>query len=246
MQHMPDKEFDKLFRDKFNDAEIEPSVNLWANIEQQLAPKAKRTLPIYWMAAASIAVVITAMLVFQKEDKIKLYAEHTTANVTEPAVQDVMATPEANVTATEVVAKVETSRLAAKQNIRIAANVGATKNIEESLQPNTDLARLLIKQADPKPIDVLPIREEAVVESPIVTAQLEPQQKAESNNIISETESSVERKGIRNVGDLVNYVVDKVDKRDKKFLKFNTDDDDNSSLIGINIGFVKLNSRKHK
>jgi hypothetical protein len=32
MQHMPDKDFDNLFRDKFMDAEIEPSANLWARI----------------------------------------------------------------------------------------------------------------------------------------------------------------------------------------------------------------------
>ena len=50
MQHMPDKEFDQLFRDKFNDAEIEPSANLWASIDQKLEPKRKRTFPIYWMA----------------------------------------------------------------------------------------------------------------------------------------------------------------------------------------------------
>ena len=53
----------------------------------------------------------------------------------------------------------------------------------------------------------------------------------------------MERKGIRNVGDLVNFVVDKVDKRDKKLLHFNTDEDDNSSLVGINIGFLKLNKK---
>ena len=65
MQHMPDKDFDNLFRDKFMDAEIEPSVNLWAKIEDQLEPRRKRTLPIYWMAAASIVIAFTAILVFR-------------------------------------------------------------------------------------------------------------------------------------------------------------------------------------
>ena len=49
MQQMQDKEFDKLFKDRFEDAEIEPSANLWANIEHELAPKKKRVFPIYWM-----------------------------------------------------------------------------------------------------------------------------------------------------------------------------------------------------
>ena len=82
MQHMPDKEFDQLFRDKFNDAEIAPSANLWANIEQQLEPKRKRTFPMYWMAAASIVVAITAMLVFQKTEKIQLRGTDAIADVT--------------------------------------------------------------------------------------------------------------------------------------------------------------------
>ena len=72
MQHMPDKEFDKLFKDKFNDAKIEPSANLWANIQKELAPKRRRIVPIYWMAAASILIAVSAMLVFQKTEKIQI------------------------------------------------------------------------------------------------------------------------------------------------------------------------------
>lgn len=33
MQHKPDKEWDNLFRNKFEDAEITPSANVWENIE---------------------------------------------------------------------------------------------------------------------------------------------------------------------------------------------------------------------
>ena len=87
MQHMPDKDFDNLFRDKFIEAEIEPSANLWAKIEEQLEPKRKRTFPIYWMAAASIAVVFTAMMVFQKTDKIQLRPDEATTAITSPIVE---------------------------------------------------------------------------------------------------------------------------------------------------------------
>ena len=55
-----------------------------------------------------------------------------------------------------------------------------------------------------------------------------------------------ERKGIRNVGDVINFVVDKLDKREKKLIQFKTDDDDNSSLIAVNIGILKFNSKKNK
>ena len=234
MQHIQDKDFDNLFRDKFIDAEIEPSANLWAKIEDQLAPKRKRIIPMYWMAAASIAIAITAMLVFEKTEKIQLRADDAIANIEKPVVQDVVTTT--------VDEKSSTNLVVSKVKVQIATTIkneapeNNIKNIQEVVQPNTTLARLPIKQADPKPIDVL-------VENPIVIAQVAPQQQNMDNDLIDEMDNTTARKGIRNVGDLVNYVVDKVDKRDKKLVRFNTDDDDNSSIIGINIGFLKLNKK---
>lgn len=242
---MPDKEFDQLFRDKFSDAEIEPSANLWANIEQQLAPKRKRTFPIYWMAAASIAVVMTAMLVFQKTEKIQLHGTATIADVTTTAVEHVV---ENNLNTT---ANLPIKTFVADENNMASKKVSLinsadhkvvkenAKNIEETMQPILADTRLPIKQQEVRPLDVAPIKE-TIVESPIVYAQVLPQEDLNENAI---SESGVERKGIRNVGDIVNFVVDKVDKRDKKLLRFNTDDDDNSSIVGINIGFLKFNKK---
>ena len=236
MQHTPDKDFDNLFRDKLIDAEIEPSANLWAKIEDQLAPKRKRITPIYWMAAASIAIVIGAMLVLQKTEKIQLRDDDATTSIEKPVVQDVVTTVD-EISSTNLGAlKVKVQIAAAIKNEAPENNI---ENIQEALQPNPTLARLLIKRADPKPIDVSPI---TLVENPIVIAQVEPQESI-NNVVIDEIDNTRERKGIRNVGDLVNYVVDKVDKRDKKLLRFTTDDDDNSSIIGINIGFLKLNKK---
>ncbi|MCY1508706.1 hypothetical protein D9M68_430250 [compost metagenome] len=244
MQHMPDKDFDNLFRDKFMDAEIEPSANLWDKIETHLEPKRKRVFPLYWMAAASVAVVFTAMLLFQKKEKIQLQGQ--------PAIvaEQPVTLPETSLSAEAAVeSSVSIDRPllggtgTTAKLVSHVKNVG-TENISTntalSLQPDEDFVRLPIKQADPKPIDVLPAKADPV-ENPIVIAQAEPQQKVE-NNVISEIEHT-EKKGIRNVGDLVNYVVDKVDKREKKLVRFNTDDDDNSSIVGINIGFLKFNKK---
>jgi hypothetical protein len=237
MQHMPDKDFDNLFRDKFMDAEIEPSANLWAKIETQLEPKRKRVLPVYWMAAASVAVVFTAMLVFQKTDKIQLRPDETTTASTQavvPTVEESITSP-----VEETISR-ETSFASAKVNtIKAVSYTTTLENSEEALQPNLTTERLVIKQADPKPIDVLPI---TPVENPIVIAQVDPQRQVETA-VMDDLDNVQERKGIRNVGDLVNYVVDRVDKREKKLVRFNTDDDDNSSIIGINIGFLKFNKK---
>ena len=245
MQHMPDKDFDNLFRDKFMDAEIEPSANLWAKIEDQLEPKRKRVFPIYWMAAASVAVVFTALLIFQKEDKIQLRPNETTAAVNPIEVPSTVEETTSVSTPTEKVAE----RNFASKNVNanadrvVSADVSTMtlKNNEMAMQPNENNPRLAIKQSDPRPIDVLPVTQ---AENPIVLAQVDPQQKMDTD-VMTELDNTTERKGIRNVGDLVNYVVDKVDKRDKKLVRFNTDDDDNSSIVGINIGFLKLNKRRN-
>jgi len=246
MQHMQDKDFDNLFRDKFMNAEIEPSANLWAKIEDQLEPKRKRVLPIYWMAAASVAVAFTTLMVFQKSDKIQLRPDEVTAAIiTSPVEQNIPTTTEEAIISTALrsgsVAK--SSFASTKTNMSSANNIenAISENNQLALQPNSVNDRLPIKQADAKPIDVVAITQ---VENPIVIAQVEPQQKVD-NDMINEIDNTSERKGIRNVGDLVNYVVDRVDKRDKKLVRFNTDDDDNSSIVGINIGFLKFNKKKN-
>jgi len=248
MQHMPDNEFDKLFKDKFRDAEIEPSINLWANIEKELEPKRKKVLPIYWMAAATIAVTVTAMLVFQKKEVIHLQGAEPIAQVQPTSPTDVIATPDdltqindhaVQPRAAKVsfaTAKAETKATVVLTTDQIAEG---SKNNQVAVQPNTNTDRLLIKPMDPKPLNVEAIKEQVVVENPIVMAALPADNKAE--DVINENSS--DRKGIRNVGDLVNFVVDKVDKRDKKLVRFNTDDDDNSSIVGINIGFLKFNKK---
>ncbi len=252
MQHMQDKEFDKLFKDKFADAEIEPSANLWANIEQQLEPKRKRIIPIYWMAAASVAIAITAMLVFQKTEKIRLRGGEATAVVVKPVVeQDPIAT---TVTAS---ATLPVTKQATKESDNSSSNVKAPavkaqenntpenniKNIQDPVQPMYANNRLPIKQQDVLPLDVATVKDVVYGDNQVVTAKVDGQ--STGIETTANEEVVTERKGIRNVGDLVNFVVEKVDKRDKKLVRFNTDDDDNSSIIGINIGFLKLNSKKH-
>lgn len=240
MQHMPDKEFDKLFKDKFNDAKIEPSANLWANIQKELAPKRRRIVPIYWMAAASILIAVSAMLVFQKTEKIQLSVEQKQASNT-TTVEDVAEpTYVAEQPITETKVMISTKSFIAKVGTKEAVE-NKLENAQSAVQPIKETERLPIKQQEVIQLAIVPIKE-TVVENPIVIAQVISKQDVEYN-AINETDYVAEKKGIRNVGDLVNFVVDKVDRREQKLLKFNTDDDDNSSLVALNIGFLKFNKK---
>ncbi len=256
MQHMPDNDFDNLFRDKFMNAEVEPSANLWANIEGKLAVKPKRKFPLMWVAAASVVVVVSALIFTQSGEKIYLQSTTTEVAAVQPVVAQPVSTVEvasaANDTAPAASPKVHAvaNRILAKQEVPAAvlANlVEEPKNNIASVQPSTSNEHLPIKRAEVKALDI------------VNTANVVPDVNAVSNNDTmmanlgnladddtANTAVETNKKGIRNMGDLINYVVEKVDKREKKIIKFNTDDDDNSSIIGLNIGFVKLNKKNNK
>ncbi len=235
---MQDKELDQLFKTHLEDAEIQPSAGLWANIEAELEPKHKRVLPFYWMAAA-IAIVVAAIgLMMPKAETIRLQAPAQLVennSVLSPVVKqskDAIADPstlEMEEKSTPLVIAPRLSAEDIKKSLTVMQPVSVSKHPVDRIIDKTEPVEAPLKEQ---------IREEVM----IANADVVPNNTV---NVITEIEQP-ERKGIRNVGDLVNYVVDKVDKRDNKVVKFNTDDDDNSSLIAINIGFIKLNSKRHK
>ncbi|MGV3545527.1 MAG: hypothetical protein ACO1N4_00590 [Pedobacter sp.] len=246
---MPDKDFDKLFKDSFMDAEIEPSANLWGNIAEQLEPQKKRSFPILWVAAASVAVVASVLLFTQGGDKVYLQGAAVETAAVKP-VAEVQTLPVA--VTEEVIADVTPEREVATSNrnfLKREVVKSATAPIEEpqknnfiAMQPSEKNEHLVIKRGEVKPLDVTPV-EEVIANSKTETVYANNVTKQDFDYLDDDVEANTNKKGIRNVGDLVNYVVDKVDKRDKKIIKFDTDDDDNSSIIGLNIGFLKLNKK---
>ncbi|WP_342330746.1 hypothetical protein [Pedobacter sp. FW305-3-2-15-E-R2A2] len=235
---MQDKDFDQLFKDRFEEAEIQPSSNLWSNIESELTPKKKRKFPVYWAAAAVVVIATTIGLLSQKTESLKLQgnAAETTAQIEKvPVVPSRL-----NTVAEEPVVEPESTPLILAPKVKLENLV--RKNSQVAVQPNLEVKRQQVKV-----IDVVPEQKEEMVtlEKEIMIAKIDPPVVPEQSNQIAETEVR-ERKGIRNVGDVINFVVDKLDKREKKIIQFKTDDDDNSSLIAVNIGILKFNSRKNK
>lgn len=248
MPQMQDKQLDELFRNSFADAEIEPSADLWANIEEKLAPKKKKVFPVFWLAAASVIVVLTAALVFQKEEKIQLrgkanlVAQKINENTKVAVSTDAVDVNKRNKVLIGVTKNNLTSAVS-KTSIKVIEKEVVESNLKKldiAMQPSDQNQHLPIKLTDVKPLDVLP-KEEAIVDKQIMYAAAYVK-KDNSSNVIGEADARNKR-GIENVGDLVNLVVDRVDKRDKKLIQFSTDDDDNSSIIGINIGILKFNKK---
>lgn len=281
MQHMQDKKFDELFKDRFEEAEIEPSMDLWNNIERELDPKRKRIFPVFWMVAASAMVgVLAVALIFngQKRNKDGALIAVNTKPVTlnsntgklnsAPVVVPVTRTTAPAVTvensspatvhaegryaaALSTKAHVRNKELSTKSNLEFHEVNRTSKKDLNAMQPAERIARLdnqpaVVKMGltDIPKAKVQETQTEVPVQKDAIVVASNATPLATADEVTNENDEAADRKGIRNVGDLINFVVDKVDKREEKFLKFKTDDDDNSSLIGINIGMLKFSKRK--
>lgn len=251
MQPIRDKDFDQLFKDAFADAEVSPSRDLWSNIESEITQKKKRIIPIYWLSAAAVLLIATiGILLYQQqnttnEDKqlANNTIEKTKPEAKEPIVKDTTARIVENMEpvlpvrpeAVSAIAKTKVKNEAKPITIREKHSMITAP---EMLKHETVIAKV----EEPKK-DIRTKIEEAILQpkEEVVTAAVATPVKTDEP--VNDNEQS--NKGIRNVGDVVNLIVNKMDKRRDKLIQFRTDDDD-SSLSSINIGPFKFGKRSKK
>lgn len=247
MQPIQDKDFDKLFKNAFEDAEITPSRDLWSSIESEIEPKKKRIIPIYWLSAAAVLLIVTVgVLVYQQQDtKTKQYANNVTLKVETPVVAE-QTTKDSSVSIVTPVEKVEQALPVSTKPITTLAKTKVKKEVMSVEKQKVVTAlevqkeeQMIAKVEEPKK-DIKTKIEEAISKDETVLAANASTVK--TDDVIGES-NQVENKGIRNVGDVVNLIVNKVDKRKDKFIQFRTDDDD-SSLSSINIGPFKFGKKR--
>lgn len=243
MQHTPDKEFDALFKNKLKGAEIEPPINLWQNIENEITQKTKNSFPFFWLATASIVLVISSFLLLKQKKPIYLSANTPAVTKLEkPVYQLAEITDKPQIAVQNINPKLLSSININPKIKKLNANFTPNKKDTAALQPKLQIARLSLQDPETKMPDFIPLNTNVIQGETTLDYTLSDIETEVLTNNTEKNPIDEPRKGIRNVGDLVNYVVDKVDKREKKFIKFNTDED-NSSIVGINIGFIKLNKR---
>ena len=244
MQPIQDKDFDKLFKNAFEDTEITPSRDLWSSIESKIEPKKKRVFPIYWLAAAAVLLIATVgILIYQQQDvQPKQFANNVKPIVETEPVQDSTKVVKAPIDKVEkvlpttlkpaeAIAKTKikgTEKPVEKQKIITASEMQKQETIiAQVARPNEDL-KSKIEDAVSK------VNQQTVIASTATVVKTDEVMGEDTQN---------DNKGIRNVGDVVNLIVNKVDKRKDKFIQFRTDDDD-SSISSINIGPFKFGKKK--
>ena len=258
--NMQDNEFDDLFRSKLDNFEIEPSAQVWQNIDAELDGK-RRKVSIFPMLsiAASIIVLITAGILFiPKKDNVKPDRHEKgslVAKVTPPVI-----TPENSTPASVKRPKIETVAVI-QRPVAHVAKVSNIKNIDTIISPKQSDAQQIAK-TEPAKTDEQQPEVVAEIQKPAEPIQLaapdnstELVAKAPADDI-NETKlkpqviaqvpvngkppQQPKKHGIRNFGDIVNLVVAKVDKRKDKVIEFSDADEDGSSITGINLGVIKV------
>lgn len=227
MQHMKDKEFDQLFKDRLDDAEVQPSANLWNSIEKELKPRKKRVFPFYWIAAAVAIIVLSVVLMAPDREKIKLQGTAANVNMESPVVEGSHdALYEDSKAATGVEANMyESTPLVMAPRL----NEATAEKEFAAAQRKAVNSRSVVKQPDSSRIVKKDIDLPIIVNQEVVIAKADVSEEIKAN-VIKE----------------VDYVGTKVDRRAYKILKFDTDDDDETSLVGINLGFIRLNLKRDK
>jgi len=250
MQPIRDKDFDQLFKNAFADAEVTPSRDLWSNIESEIAPKKKRVIPVYWLSAAAVLLVATiGILVYQQQDNTvgaKKMASNTIEKVKPVAQEQItdaittVTAPVENVSPVQPKTVTTIARTTVKQDVK-----PAIKKEKQMIVTAPDMQRqetTIAKVEEPKK-DLRTKIEEAISQPTAETIIVANPATVKLDEPVNDNEQS--NKGIRNVGDVVNLIVNKMDKRKDKLIQFRTDDDD-SSLASINIGPFKIGKRNKK
>ncbi len=253
MQHIPDNEFDRLFKDRFKEAEVQPSAELWNRIAPEIKPKKKHSVVLYWRIAATVLVALSAGLLFKPEERIALHApiaatsEHGEAAMVVPPVT-------AGGTSEVLVERKELPAEQFSESSTAAAYHSETTN--SAIERKTLVAMQPIVEEDHHHVVTTGSQPEIAVKPALEIAATEVALADDFNENITEpivTEAAAVaeieppvRPKIRNAGDLVNFVVDKIDKREQKFVEFRTDEDESSSLVAINIGPIKINQKRNR
>ncbi len=257
-----DKELDDLFSSKLNNLETEPDTVVWENISAQLngRPKKKNILQVLSIAASLIVVLSVGLLLLRQNDQpVKNQLPHKVVKLKverdKPEIKPVEILTEKKMLLSAVKNKAVKEARTFKKNSRrtvlkpmvnpspqeypIQTLARAKSGPDHNFDPAND-------QVEPSKIAVVPnaatkLKVPMEVETPeaIAAKPTIPTAKA------SKPTFAAKRKSIRSMGDLVNLVMAKVDKRQDKLIEFTDNDDgDESNITGINLGIISIKKEK--
>jgi hypothetical protein len=252
---MQDKKFDQIFNQKFENFEEEPSLMVWDNITRRLdGKKANRSFLPWLSIAATILVVATASVLFLnsgKEAGTQNNNNKLIANRVKPTVSVKREVAETKHAYTTLNGK-------SAQTTSVAVSINKSRKLNDVPSPQNVAIPVDVTPADVLDHEPLINNQPVIVTLPVTQIQvtlpdIQLAQKTssadsgvENQAIVSGAKQDVEpakKRGIHSFGGLINAVVAKIDKRDDKVVEFSDgdgDDDNSTTLTGINLGLIKI------
>ncbi len=254
MHPISDKELDKLFKQRFEDAEFQPSEDVWGKISATMDNKArvKKPFSVFWMAAASVLVVLGASLWFYRPvEVIKLQGtpQKMVLNTPESPISDLGTgaskldphQPEIKGFDFSKLVVTEEDSFDTPKEVTLPGKSVAEITNQDLLAVSTPIRRNSHEvPQSPKEVKVPRYtgdQSQLDVTQPDMIASVDIVQK----DLLPENQQTASKR-IRSVGSLVNFVISKVDRREDKIIEFK-DGDEGSEISGINLGLIKLKSR---
>ncbi|WP_460692490.1 hypothetical protein [Mucilaginibacter puniceus] len=247
---MQDKEFDRLFNSKLDNFEIQPSPMVWDKIADELhEKKARRSIVPYISIAASIVILVSAGLLFfnqTEETYVKpVKRGEGVAKATKP--ETFVNTIKSTVITTPEITKASTNKLAtvSKHPVFIAPKVIADEPVNRIIiESNDQVMPDPLTSNQPSLVIIAPVQKDPVMEVPdketSFVAVIENKQQVTETTSTEIIETSVKKRGIHSLGGLIGALVAKVDKREDKLIEFTENEENGSTITGLNLGLIKI------
>ncbi|MGY3215152.1 hypothetical protein [Mucilaginibacter sp. HD30] len=250
---MQDREFDQLFNSKLNDFELEPSADVWQNIDRELnGKKAKRSIMPYLSIAASVIVLASVSLWFfnQKQQKteqpVKLVKRVK-------AVKPQTYTKEAAAPVSIVADRLEDA-IATSTKIKTASGLNKTQ-VTEQAPRETAITLTEATTQKPEPVlAVVPMQKATASQAAVPANDIPLSTGLLADNAVEYMEKPIDeakdtpikekppvKKKAHGLGGLFNTIIAAVDKREDKLIEFtDAGDDEGTRVTGVNLGILKI------
>lgn len=259
-----DKELDDLFQSKLNNLELEPDAKVWTHIVTELdgKPKKKSIVPTLRIAASLIIVLSIGLFLMRKTDELVKKPRPPKLVKVEVKQQPSPIHPNQNLDEKKNMLLLSAKNKVLKEAHPIKRNIKPEivkqlihQTQDEDGSSTQTLAQNKTQQNQQERLNEMQIASATIATVPVATTKLSLQPEAETPEatnvkpqILPVKRSTIatvaKRKSIRNVGDLVNLVMAKVDKRPNKLIEFGSDDDEEPIVTGINLGIISIKKEK--
>ncbi len=247
---MLDKDFDAFFKSSLEDYEITPTADSWTKISEQINSKSRKSFPVFWMAAASIVIVLGFGIgLFTKPTEvIKLHPDKETEMIAN-LVKEQKTSVNNSETETEIVVdpvkKSVTTTTVGDNLAKDKIAVGTVANNERTVA-DEPLTAEIVAVKSPKALRPKLVAEQLLTAEEIINLKKNEAIMLDDNQhtfiaSAADKPNPAKKNKISSMGDLVNFVVAKVDKRDDKIITMSKTDESDNEITGINLGLFKFN-----